>query len=164
VRSVSALKDLSGVPASVVLLGVLFPARRDCLLSLIPSRATNGAFVVLESVDVLSPVFLVRLLPFRPPAVLLVVFLSSVLGLLSSLAVLFSCVLGVSTFNLLRRLNFRAVAGDCFLPLIFLAIRDVFGALIRVAGLVLGFVTAAVEGGGDVLILVVMREVLAEFV
>lgn len=77
---------------------------------------------------------------------------------------LFSCVLGVSTFNLLRRLSFGAAEADCVLTLIFLAIRDVFGALIRVAGLVLGFVTVGAESGFDVLILVATLEVFAELI
>jgi hypothetical protein len=164
VRSVSVLKDLSSVLTTAVLLAVLFPVRRDCCLFLIPSRAINDAFVVLESVDVLSPAFLVRLLPFRPPVMLGPVFLSSVLGLLRSLALLFSCVFGVSIFGLFRRLSFGAAEADCVLPLIFLAIRDVFGMLIRAADLVLGFVTVAAERGFDVLILVATPEVFAELI
>ena len=101
--------------------------------------------MVLEPVDVPSPAFFVRLLAFRPAVELLAVFLSSVLGLLSSLAVLFRCVLGVSTFGLLRRLSIGVAAGWSFLTMIFVAIRDVFGVLIRLrpTGLSLGFVTAA---------------------
>jgi len=120
--------------------------------------------VFLDLVDVLSPAFLVRLLPFRPAIELGAVFLSSVLGLLSNLALLFSCVFEVSTLNLLRRLSFASAAGDCFLTVIFLAMRDVFGALIRRAGLVLGFVTVAAESGFDVLSLVATPEVFAELI
>lgn len=160
----SALKDLSGLLTTAVLLAVLFPVRRDCCLSLIPSRAINGAFVVLELVDVLSPAFLVRLLPFRVPMMLGAVFLSSVLGLLSSLALLFSCVFRIPIFGLLRRLSFGAAEADCVLPLIFLAIGDVFGMLIRAADLVLGFVTVAAERGFDVLILVATPEVFTELI
>jgi len=142
VRLVSALKDLSGVLTGAGLLAVLFPVRCAPCLSFIPSRATNGAFVVLEIVDVLPPDFSVRLLPFRPPVMPWPVFLLSVPGLLSSFALLFSCVL----------------------PPIFLAMRDFFGALIRGAGLASGFVTVAAESGFDVLILVATLEVFAELI
>jgi hypothetical protein len=161
---VSALKDLSGVLTTDVFLAVLFPLRCDCRLSIVPSRAINGAFVVLESAVVLSPAFSVRLLPFRPPVMLLPVFLSSVPGLLSSVAVLFNCVLGVSIFGLLCRLSFASAETDCVLPPIFLAIRDVFGVFIRTSGLALGFVTAAGEAGFGELSFVATPEVFAELI
>ena len=163
-RLLSVLKDLFCVFADVVLLAVLFPIEFDFRFSLIPSRATNGPLLVVESVAALSPAFLIRLLPFRPSAMLLPFFLSSVPGLLNSLAPLLSCVLRVSTFVLLLRLSFASARSNFVLPAIFPVTTDFFGGFIGGAGLALSIAIPAVDAEGNFWILLATREVFAEVI
>ena len=95
---------------------------------------------------------------------LLPIFLLIIFGLLSNLAVLFSLVLEVSTFNLLRPLSFGAVVAERGIDvLILVATLEVFAELICLRGSILVLLFAI--GGDDfgLLIRVVMREVLAAF-
>jgi len=106
---------------AVVLLAVLFPVRPD--LSVVPAsiRAPAAIFVALESIDIPSEAFAIRLLRFRPPWMLLAGFLSSVRGLVRSLALLVSFVLGAETFGAASRvsfLDFVVVTGGFFSILI----------------------------------------------
>ncbi len=166
-RSVSTLKDLSPLLLAVVLLAVLFLLRPD--LTVVPTSFRAAAFVTLELIDIPSEVFAIRLLCFRPPWMLLVDFLSSVPGLVGSLALLVSFVLGAETLGAASRitfLDFVVVTGGFFSILIvcFLRVRL---ASVRLGGLLIAtlgcfFTTVGVDFG--LLIRVAICEVLAELV
>ena len=157
------------MPTTAVLLAVLSLLRFNVSVLLTSFRAADAAFVALEPLDILSPLLGVRLLRFRPPSMLPPDFLSSVPGLLRSLALLLSSVLGaltlglasrVSTFVLLRRTGWGVVLTGGFGPLIVLPIRDVLAGLMLLAtpelGCFLGPVAGFLAFTG-----VAMRDVLA---
>ena len=168
VRSVSALKDLSELLMPVVLFAVLFLVRPD--LSVVPTsfRAAAATFVALELIDIPLAAFAVSLLCFRPPWMLLADFLSSVPGLVRSLALLVSFVLGAETLGAALRVSFSdfVVTGSFFSILIVCFLR-VCLASVRPGELLIAtlgcFFTAA---GGDfgLLIRVAICEVLGELV
>jgi hypothetical protein len=169
VRSVSALKDLSELLMAVVLLAILFLVRPGPAASPTFLLVADATFVALESIDIPSEAFAISLLRFRPPWMLLVDFLSSVPGLVGSLALLVSFVLGAETLGAALRVSFSdfvIVTGSFFSILIvcFLRVRSApvrFGELL-IATLGCFFTTVGVDFG--LLIRVAICEVLSELV
>jgi hypothetical protein len=169
VRSVSALKDLSELLISVVLLAILFLVRPGPAVSPTFLLVADATFVALESIDIPSEAFAIRLLRFRPPWMLLVDFLSSVPGLVRSLALLVSFVLGAETLGAALRVSFSdfVVVTESFFSILIVCFLRVRSASVRLGELLIAtlgcFFTAA---GGDfgLLIRVAICEVLGELV
>ena len=167
VRSVSALKDLSELLMAVVLLAVLFPVRPDLSVVPVSIRAPAAIFVALELIDILSEAFAVSLLCFRPPWMLLAGCLSSVPGLVRSLALLVSFVLRAETFGAASRVSFLdfVIVTEGFFSILtvcFLRFRSVSVRLGELLIATLGCFFTAAGGDFGLLIRVVICEVLGE--
>ncbi len=154
---------------AVVLLAVLFLLRPDLSVVPISFRAAAATFVALELIDIPSAAFAISLLCFRPPWMLLADFLSSVPGLVRSLALLLSFVLGAETLGAALRVSFSdlVVVTEGFFSILIVCFLRIRLASVRFGELLIAtlgcFFTATGRDFG-LLIRVAICEVLGELV